>query len=193
MTGISCCCPLLSVVSTVVVVDAPDARPIAVPVIWTGLELLLLLLESLDLCEWRRTEAGVGFTTTPLPVAKLSSAKCFLLKVLTSILLEPWRCLIISSNTLRIFSAASVLGECSSWSACRSTGSSSVLVAIWAIPIKRKPKKLNEITLKIYTYFAPPQDAIQQNEQKKKSNRRGYSTEEKCDLLGSAALCSMYA
>lgn len=93
ITGISCGWPLLSVVSTVVVVVAVVAATTAVVVVQICNELELLLpIESLELCDDRRADTigfGFGLTTIPLPVAEHSSAKCFLLNVFTSILLEP--------------------------------------------------------------------------------------------------------
>lgn len=120
ITGISCGWPVKSVVNTVVV----DDELVVTAIICTGLELL----ESLDLCDKRRTDA----CTMPLPVALLSSAIYFLLSVLMSILLGPcfWR--ITSSSAFRIFSAASLFDECKNRNACRNTGSKSTLAAIFS-------------------------------------------------------------
>lgn len=117
INGISCVWPLESVVMTVVV----DVV-LVVAIICTGLEQL----ESLDLLDERLTAALI----TPLPVALLSSAIYFLLNVFINILFGPCFCFITSSRALRMFSAASVFGECKHFKAWRNTGSNSTLATI---------------------------------------------------------------
>lgn len=126
MTGISWVWPLESVVKTVVVV----AELVVTAIICTGLELL----ESSDLLldERRINDDNDDVVFVPLPVALLSSAMYFLLNVLISILFGPCFSFITSSSAFRIFSAASLLDECKNFKACRNTGSSSTLAAIFS-------------------------------------------------------------